>query len=103
MPSVERLYERPLKRPFDVELREAIDRLVDRRRHELPLPAEFEWHPTDPVLTVRSTMLSFIVSFATQRFTVDAKLSLAARLLATAANRRQAAHFFDSIAQELDL
>jgi hypothetical protein len=103
MPSVQRLYERPLKRPFDGRLRDAIDLIVARRRHELPLRAEFEWHATDPVLTIRSSLLSFIVSFAPERLTVDARMSLAARVLATAANRKQAVSFFETIAAELDL
>jgi hypothetical protein len=103
MPSVERLYERLLKRPLDGPLREAIDRVVARRRHELPLPAQFEWHATDPVLTIKSPLLSFIVSFAPERLTVDAEMSFAARLLATAANRKEAVKFFESIATELDL
>jgi hypothetical protein len=103
MPSVERLYERPLKRPLDARVRDAIDALVTRRRHELPVPAEFEWHATDPVLTIRSSLLSFIVSFAAERFTVDAQMSLAARLFATDAYKKQAAQFFETIARELDL
>jgi hypothetical protein len=100
---VERLYERPLKRPLDGTLRDAINAVAARRRHELPIPAEFVWHATDPVLTVRSKLLSFIVSFAPERFTVDAKMSIAAKMLATESNRKQAVHFFDSIAEELDL
>jgi hypothetical protein len=100
---VERLYERPIKRPLDDQLREAINAVAARRRHELPIAADFAWHATDPVFTIRSNMLSFIVSFAPERFTVDAKMSLAAKMLATESNRKQAIGFFDSIADELDL
>jgi hypothetical protein len=103
MPSVERLYERPLKRPVDGTIRDAINALVARRRHELPVPAEFEWHATDPVLTIRSSLLSFIVSFAAEHFTVDARMSLAARIFATDANKKKAAQFFETIAEELNL
>ena len=100
---VERLYERPLKRPLDATLREAINRVAARRREELPLPADFEWHATDPVFTIKSALLSFIVSFAPEKFTVDAKMSLAGKMLATASNRKKAVHFFETIAEELDL
>jgi hypothetical protein len=103
MRSVERLYERPLKRPIDGKVRDSIDALVARRRHELPVPTQFEWHATDPVLTIKSSLLSFIVSFAKERFTVDARMSLAARLFATDAKKKQAAKFFETIAEELDL
>jgi hypothetical protein len=103
MPSVERLYERPLKRPLDGALRDAIDVLVARHRHEIPVSAEFEWHATEPVFTIRSSLLSFIVSFAAKRLTVDARMSLAARLFATDANRKQAVRFFETISEELDL
>jgi hypothetical protein len=103
MPWVERLYERPLKRPLDGTLRDAINAVAARRRHELPIPAEFDWHATDPVFTIRSSLLSFIVSFAPERFTVDARMSLAAKMFATEANRKLAIQFFDAIAEELDL
>jgi hypothetical protein len=99
----ELLYERRLKRPLDDQLREAINREAVKRRHEIPVPTEFEWHATNPVLKIKSYLMSFTVSFTPEKLTVFAELSLAAKMLLTEAKRKQAVQFFDAIAKDLDL
>jgi hypothetical protein len=104
MPRKEKLFERPLKRPLDEETRRAIESEYKRRRHEIPIPTEMKWHPTHPQFTIRSSLLSFVVNFtADERMIVDAELSLAARLMASDANRKQAVQFIESIAVDLGL
>jgi hypothetical protein len=104
MPRKETLYERPLRRPLDEPTRRAIESEYRRRRHEIPIPTELRWHPSDPKFTIHSTLLSFVVHFTKDnRLVVDAELSMAARLLASGANRKQAVQFIESIAVELGL
>jgi hypothetical protein len=104
MPRKETLYERPLRRPLDEPTRRAIESEYRRRRHEIPIPTELRWHPSDPRFTIHSSMLSFVVHFTIDnRLVVDAELSMAARMLATVANRRQAVQFIESIAVGLGL
>ena len=104
MPRKEKLFDRPLRRPLDEETRRAIESEYRRRRHEIPVPTELRWHATHPQFTIRSTLLSLVVNFtADERLVVDAELSMAARLLASDANRRQAAQFIESIAVDLGL
>jgi hypothetical protein len=74
-----------------------------RRRHQLPFQAEFEWHPVDPVLLVRSTLLPIRVAFDSDKMAVYAKLSMATRMLVTDANRRRAIGLSEESAAELDL
>ena len=76
---------------------------VAGRRDQLPFPAEFEWHPVEPVLMVQSKLLPMHIAFASGRLTVHAKLSLAARMLATDGNRKRAIRLIEEIADELDL
>ena len=96
-------FERPLKRSLDDELRRLILDAVSGRREQLPLAAEFEWHPVEPVLMVKSKLLPLHVAFDPGRMTVHAKLSLAARMLATEGNRQRAIRLIEEIADELDL
>ena len=104
MPRKETLLERPLRRPLDDDTRRAIESEYHKRRHEIPIPTEMRWHATHPQFTIRSPLLSFIVNFTTdRRLVVDAELSLAARLLASDANRKQAVRFIESIAVDLGL
>jgi hypothetical protein len=104
MPRTEKLLERPLRRPLDEETRRAIESEYKRRRHEIPIPTELKWHATHPQFTIRSPLLSFIVNFtADERLVVDAELSMAARLMASDANRKQAVQFIESIAVDLGL
>lgn len=103
MPRRERFYERPLRRPLDEETRDAIDALFRARSRELPLPLEMHWHPDRDRLVIRSALLSFFVLFADEQMIVDAELSLAARLMGTAENRRKAVAFIESVAADLDL
>ena len=104
MPRKETLYERPLRRPLDEPTRRAIESEYHRRRHEIPIPTELRWHPSDPEFTIHSSMLSFVVHFTVDnRLVVAAEMSMAARMLATVANRRQAVQFIESIAVGLGL
>jgi Cu2+-exporting ATPase len=97
------LFERPLKRSLDDELRGLILDAVAGRREQLPFPAEFEWHPVEPVLMVKSKLLPIHIAFDAGRLTVHAKLSLAARMLATDGNRKRTIRLIEEIADELDL
>src|SRR4051812_43632986 len=104
MPRKETLLERPLRRPLDAATRRAIESKYIERRHEIPIPTELSWHATHPRFTIRSPLLSFVVNFTDDlRLVVDAELSLAARMLATDANRKQAVRFIESIAVDLGL
>lgn len=104
MPWNELLYERQLKRPLDEETRRAIDAEYHQRRHQIPIPTEFRWHSTRTEFTIRSTHLSFIVRFThDHRMIVNAELSLAAKLMATDKNRREAVKFIESIATDVGL
>jgi hypothetical protein len=99
----ETVYKRRLKRPLDPPTREAISTEFSRRRHEIPIAAELHWHAEKPEFTIRSKLLSFIVSFTPDLLVVDAELSLAAKVLATKENRETAVKFIDSIANDLGL
>jgi len=99
----EKLYERALKRPVDAGTLKAIRGEFERRRHEIPVPAELLNHPSKPEMTIKTKWLSFIVQFHKERLTVDAELSLAAKMLATNENRKVAVAFIDSIANDLNL
>ena len=66
----------------------AIRSEFERRRHEIPVPTELLDHPSKPEMTIKTKWLSFIVQFHKERLTVDAELSLAAKMLATNENRR---------------
>jgi hypothetical protein len=104
MPRKETLLERPLRRPLDEATRRAIDGEYRRRKHEIPVPTEMRWHATSPQFTIRSPLMSFVVNFTPdERLVVDAELSLAARMLASEANRKQAVKFIESIAVDLGL
>ena len=99
----ETLYRRRLRRPFDEPTREAISNEYLRRRHEIPLATEIHWHTEKPQFTIRSHLLSFVVDLGQETLVVDAELSLAAKMLATKANRQHAVQFIESIANDLGL
>jgi len=99
----ERLFERPLARAFDDDLRRAIDAEFQRRRHEFPIPVRLTWGHGEPSFLIASQWASFLVRFAQNRLIVDAQLSLAARMLATEQNRQTVITFINSIADELKL
>ncbi len=103
MPWKETLYERPIKRPIDAQAREVIQAALAARRGEIPTPTEIVWHSHKPELVIRSKWISFIVRFTQETMVVDAELTLAAKMMATEANRRQAVQFIESVAQDLDL
>jgi hypothetical protein len=99
----EKLYERRLRRPVDTGTLDAIRSEFQKRRHEIPVSAELLDHPTKPEMTIKTKWLSFIVQFHKETLTVDAELSLAAKMLATNENRQVAVSFIDSIANDLNL
>ena len=102
-PLGECLYERPLRRAFDDSLRGAILAEANRRRMEIPMPAEFEWDPSDPVLTLRSPLITFKISFAPDNLAVHAKVSMVARPLVTNGNRQKAIQLVENVAGQFDL
>jgi hypothetical protein len=99
----EKLYERPLKRPIDEQIRAAIHSELYRRRDQFPVPAELSWNVSKPELTIHSQWISFIVHFSHEQMVVDAELSLAAKMFATVENRRRAVRFIESVATDLNL
>jgi hypothetical protein len=99
----EKLYERPLKRPLDEQTRLAINSELNRRREELPLPTQVAWSEDKPEVTIRSQFLAVIVQFLDHRLVVKAELSLAAKMLLTPANRREAIKLIESVADDLNL
>jgi hypothetical protein len=99
----ETLYQRPLRRPIDEATRAAIHNEFLRRRNTIPVSIEFHWHPEKPQFTVSSKWLSFIVRFTHDCVTVDAEMSLTAKMFATKENRAQAVRIIDSIADDLGL
>lgn len=99
----ETLYERPIKRPIDEPARAAIQAAFHSRKHEIPTPTELAWRTDRPELVIKARWISFIVRFTQERMVVDAELSLAAKMMATEANRRQAVQFIESVAADLDL
>jgi hypothetical protein len=84
-------------------MREAITVAYSRRRHEIPIPTELQWHADRPQFTIRSPLLSLFVRFSREAMQVDAELSLAAKALATTILRRNAIRIIDSIAADLGL
>jgi hypothetical protein len=100
---VEKLYERPLKRHFDEQTRQAVNSELTRRRQELPVPTEVAWSKSKPEVTIRAPWLAVIVQFSEQRLVVKAELSLAAKMLVTAENRRDAVRLIESVADDLNL
>ncbi len=97
------LYERPLRRPFDDAMRGAILVEANRRRMEIPMPAEFEWDPADPVLTIRSPLITFKVSFTPDTLAVHAKVSRVARPLVTNGSRQKAIDLIENVAGQFHL
>src|SRR5262249_24792307 len=98
----ETLYKRRLSRPLDDTTARALDHGYPRRRHEIPVETELHWPHAKPQFTIRSRLLSFVVHFTPESLVVDAELTLAAKMLATDADRKQAVTFIESIAQELN-
>jgi hypothetical protein len=88
---------------LDEPLRKAIGTEYLRRRHEIPVPTEFQWHRDKPQFTIRSQWLSFIVWFTPEKFVVDAEFSLLAKTFVTQENRKTAVQMIASIADELGL
>lgn len=97
------LYTRRLRRPIDGPTRAAIANEYSRRRHEIPVPTEPQWHPDRPQFTIQAQWLSFVVRFTHDVIEVDAELSLAAKAFATQKHRQNAVRFIDSIANDLGL
>lgn len=102
MPWKEKLFERRMRRPLDPELKQAVETEVGRRIHDLPVRSEAHWHATRPELTIKSHWLSLIVSFQ-DNLVVNAELSLAAKMMITDENRKQAVAMIESIADGLGL
>jgi hypothetical protein len=74
-----------------------------RRRHQVPIPTELQWHPDKPQFTIRSQWMSVVVNFTDLRLVVDVELSLTAKIFATQENRNRAVEIIESIANDLGL
>jgi Cu2+-exporting ATPase len=103
VPDGECLYERPLRRPFQGDLRDPILRAALARRHELPPRAELAWHESDPVLTIKAPLVTLAVAFTAERLTIHGRLSLAARAMLTNGNRQKAVRIVEEVAAEFGL
>jgi hypothetical protein len=99
----ERLYERPLTRALDEQIRNAIEAELERRRPEVPVPFELTWKQGKQSLAIASKWFTFLVHFANDRMVVDAELSLAARMFATEQNRKELIALIVEVADELKL
>ncbi|MFO0953104.1 MAG: hypothetical protein U0835_18515 [Isosphaeraceae bacterium] len=99
----ETLLERPIRRPLDDQLREAINAVYHRRRHEIPIATELHWHPAKPQFTLKSKFLSFVGHFTADKLVVDAELGLTARLMATDEHRTSARRFIEEIVDDLGI
>lgn len=104
MSNSERLHKRPLRRPIDAEALARLRSEYHKRRNGLGVASKLIDHPSDPHrLTIQSRWASLDFRFHDQMMTVDARLSLAARLMATEHNRRRLVRFIDDLADELEL
>jgi hypothetical protein len=97
------LHTRRLRRPIDGPTRAAIASEYSRRRHEIPVPTELQWHPDRPQFSIQAQWLSFVVRFTHEVLEADAELSLAAKAFATQTHRQNAVRVIDSIATDLGL
>ncbi len=96
-------YQRPLRRPFDDRLRDAILVEAASRVRELPLALKLAWHPTEPILTARATMVTINLAFRQDTLGLYAHLPLAMRLMVTSGNRNRAIEVFEEVASQFDL
>jgi len=104
MTTSERLHKRPLRRPINAETLARLRSEYHKRRNDLGIASELVDHPGDPHrMTIKSRWASLDFRFHDQMMIVDARLSLAARLMATEHNRRRVVRFIDDLADELDL
>jgi len=106
MASKEKLYERPLKRTLDDQLKAEILQMFESKRQMLPSGVEMKWHPKDPILALLGPMgVAFYVHFHETRelMEVYAELGFAARQLVTETHRNQARDMIHQIAEELAL
>ena len=99
----ETLYTRRLRRPIDESTREAITSEFSRRRHEIPVPAELRWDASKPEFAVVTQWLSLLARFTPEQLVVDAELTLAAKMFATAENKKTAVRIIESLADDLGL
>lgn len=106
MASREKLYERPLRRSLDDQLKSEILQMFESRKSMLPPSVEMSWHPQEPVLALRGPMgVAFFVHFHETRelMEVFAELGFAARMMVTETHRNQARQMIHEIAEELEL
>lgn len=106
MASKEKLYERPLKRTLDDQLKAEILQMFESKREMLPSGVDMSWHPKEPVLALRGPMgVAFYVHFHETRelMEVFAELGFAARMMVTDTHRNQAKEMIHQIAEELAL
>lgn len=106
MASKEKLYERPLKRVLDDQLKAEILQLFESRRSMLPSGVDMSWQQKEPVLALRGPMgVAFYVHFLEVQamMVVYAELGFAARMMVTDTHRAQARQMIHEVAEELAL
>jgi hypothetical protein len=103
MASRERIYQRELRRVVDEEVRRAIEAMFERRRKEVPVPLELRWSGDGEGFRIETPFASFVIAYTAEVLTVDAELSWAARLMATARHRDEMVRAIEQMAEELGL
>jgi hypothetical protein len=65
--------------------------------------AELRWSPSKPEFSVVTQWLSLMARFTPEQLVVDAEMTLAAKMLATAENKKTAVRFIETLADDLGL
>jgi hypothetical protein len=67
------------------------------------MAAELRWSASKPEFVVVTQWLSLLARFTPEQLVVDAEMTLAARMFATAENKKTAVRFIESLADDLGL
>jgi hypothetical protein len=67
------------------------------------VPAELRWSASKPEFAVVTQWLSLLARFTPEQLVVDAEMTLAAKVFATAENRKTAVRIIESLADDLGL
>ncbi|MBI1322926.1 hypothetical protein GC170_07045 [bacterium] len=106
MASKEKLYERRLRRRLDDQLKSDIKTLFESRRSEIPIEVEIDWHPREPILSLRGPMgVTIYAHFLepVEKLEVFAEYGFAARMFVTDRHRAKARDVIHEIAEDLEL
>ena len=89
MPKTELIHRRPKRRPLDEPTRKQITELLKQAQAKAPVSATYQWHPSKPVLTIDSKLISWVVDFTKDHIEVFASVSFFGRFLDTDQNRQR--------------